>query len=292
MVGLLNPITVVPEAPHYRLIAGNRRYNAFKRLGWSTIEANVLEMDDLHAELATIDENLMRQELTVLERSEQISRQKEIYEALHAETKRGNGPGRGNQEKKRNEFASFAAETASKIGCTPRTIQQAVQIATDLSDGVKEKIRSLPIADKKNDLLHLARMPQETQEAIVDHLVSGAAKSVKEAQRALDLDAMPPESTPTTRWSPRGQTSAPRPTGLKPDREDRRTLLQTVIEHFQQSSAIIEAQIAGRPAADVMAERLAALPWPELVLLGALVSGNDTGSCSVVGRSCACGRPG
>ena len=63
-------------------------------------------MDELHAALATIDENLVRQELTILERSEQLSRKKEIYEALHAETKRGNGPGRGRREKKRNKFGS------------------------------------------------------------------------------------------------------------------------------------------------------------------------------------------
>ena len=69
-VGLLQPILVTGEAPHYRLIAGWRRYNACKRLDWLEIPATILEVDELHAELAAIDENLIRQELTVLERSE------------------------------------------------------------------------------------------------------------------------------------------------------------------------------------------------------------------------------
>jgi ParB family chromosome partitioning protein len=199
-------------------------------------------MDDLHAELATIDENLVRQELTILERSEQLSRRKEIYEVLHEETKRGNSPGRGHREKKRNEFASFAADTASKTGCTPRTIQHAVQIATDLSDRVKESIRALPIADKQTDLLRLARLPQETQEAIMAQLVSGGATSVKEAQRALDADAMLPDSTPETRRSPQGQTSDPLLTGVERDGEDQDTLLRTVVARLKQASAIAEGR--------------------------------------------------
>jgi ParB family chromosome partitioning protein len=272
-VGLLNAIRVIPDGFKYRVIAGVRRYLAYKRLGWPTIPAIIEEMDDLHAELATIDENLIRQELTALEHAEQLARRKEIYEVLHPETKQGKGPGRGHREKKRNNFASFADDTASKTGYHPRTIQQAVQIATDLSDGVRERIRALPIAHKTHDLLRLSRLPQKTQVAIAHQLASGSAKSLLEAQRALNEDAEDRQSTSTRRPSPPVQTSAPRPTGWEPAREDRRTLLQTVIEHFQQSSAIIEAQIAGRPAADVMAERLAALPRPEVVLLAGLLTG-------------------
>jgi ParB family chromosome partitioning protein len=272
-IGLMHPIPVTRRGARYRMIAGWRRYNAYKRLGKSQIPAIVLEMDDLHVALATIDENLIRQNLTALEHAEQIVRRKEIYETLHSETKRGNGPGRGHREKKRNKFASFAADTASKTGRDKRTIQQAVQIATNLSDGVKEKIRSLPIADKKNDLLHLARMPQETQEAIVGHLVSGAAKSVREVQRVLNADAGAPDSKPATRRSPQGKTLDPRLTEVEPDGEDGDTLLHTVVAYIRQSSAITESQIAGRPATEVMAERLAALPWPELVLLRGLLVG-------------------
>jgi hypothetical protein len=148
-----------------------------------------------------------------------------------------------------------------------------VQIATDLSDVVKEIIRSLPIANKKNELLALARLPHETQEAIAALLAAGDAKSVREAQRALNAKAGAPDPTPGMRRSPRGQTLAPQPAGVKVYGEDRDTLLHTVVAHLQRSSAITESQIAGRPAADVMAERLAALPRPELILLRALVVG-------------------
>ena len=85
-LGLLNPITLTTS---YRLIAGYHRYLACKSLGWQDIPANIVTLDALRAELAEIDENLQRQELTVLERAEQLARRKNIYEEVYPQTKRG-----------------------------------------------------------------------------------------------------------------------------------------------------------------------------------------------------------
>jgi ParB-like nuclease domain len=71
-VGLLNAITANPEGLQYRIVAGVSRYYVCKRLGWSEIPAVIVSGEALLVELATIDENLMRQELTVLERGEQF----------------------------------------------------------------------------------------------------------------------------------------------------------------------------------------------------------------------------
>ena len=91
-VGMMNPITV--DADH-NLIAGLHRLEAAKLLGWSEIECNVCELDELHAELAEIDENYIRANLTPLETSQLLFRRKEIYEALHPETKTGTAQGNG-----------------------------------------------------------------------------------------------------------------------------------------------------------------------------------------------------
>ena len=42
-IGLINPIVVTPTSTGYRLIAGTRRYHAFKMLGRETIPAKVVE---------------------------------------------------------------------------------------------------------------------------------------------------------------------------------------------------------------------------------------------------------
>lgn len=85
-VGLLNPITITRNNV---LVAGAHRLEACKLLGWDEIDATTIEAAGLIAELAEIDENLMRHDLTELERSLQVARRKRIYEELYPHTKHG-----------------------------------------------------------------------------------------------------------------------------------------------------------------------------------------------------------
>lgn len=93
--------------------------------------------DRLRAQLACIDENLIRSELTELERGEHLARRRELYLQRYPETapvqERG-GPGRGGKTGDNlSPVSTFAADTAAKIGTSERTVQRAVKIGTDLS---------------------------------------------------------------------------------------------------------------------------------------------------------------
>lgn len=81
-VGLLQPIVVTPDG---RLVAGHHRLAACQRLGWETIEVQVMPEHDLLTELAEIDENLMRYELTALERAEHLASQELGKQVEHKE---------------------------------------------------------------------------------------------------------------------------------------------------------------------------------------------------------------
>ena len=60
--GLLNPVTVTSD---YVLIAGRRRLEAARRLGWHMISANVIEATDKVSELEMeIEENTQRSNFT------------------------------------------------------------------------------------------------------------------------------------------------------------------------------------------------------------------------------------
>lgn len=60
--GLLNPVTVTSK---YVLIAGRRRLEAAKRLGWRSINATVLDDTDRISELELeIEENTQRSDFT------------------------------------------------------------------------------------------------------------------------------------------------------------------------------------------------------------------------------------
>jgi len=182
-VGLANPITVTPDC---RLIAGLRRLEAVKSLGWETVPCTVVDLDDLHAELLEIDENVARNEPNALERAELLKRRKEVYEAIHPETKAGAKRAHGMHKALGHNVddtvsPTFADDTAAKTGLTPRTIQRDVQIASDLDDEAKEDLRETPVAGQKTALLRLAREDKPVQKAAAKKLKAGKAKSVGEA---------------------------------------------------------------------------------------------------------------
>ncbi len=119
-------------------MSGYHRLEACRQLGWTEITAQVVDLSELEAELAGIDKNLIRNELTVLERGEQLRRRKEIYEALHPETKQGGSPGKkgGGKVAKNDTLSSFAEDTADKTKTSARTIQREIQIAKHIAPEV------------------------------------------------------------------------------------------------------------------------------------------------------------
>ena len=182
-IGLLNPITITEDK---HLVAGLLRIEAYKLLGRTEIEATVVSLSELDAELAQIDENLIRNELTVLERAEQLKRRKEIYEAKYPESRAGVKRAIGMHKVLGHNVGdivspTFTEDTASKIGVSPRSVRRDVQIAEDLAEEVKEAIRDTDLADNKTELIRLARLDEEEQKEVAKRIAAGEAKSVSEA---------------------------------------------------------------------------------------------------------------
>ncbi len=179
-VGLLNPITVDLD---YTLIAGLHRMEAAKSLGWSEIECTVSTLEGLQAELAEIDENFVRRDLSTVEFGDLLLRRKEIYEALHPETKARNLPGHTSNYKSSSvkmtlEDRSFVQDTADKLGVGKRTVERQIQTAKNLTPKTKDVIRHSDVS--KEMALKLSRLNPEQQEEAAGLLVSGTIKSVEE----------------------------------------------------------------------------------------------------------------
>lgn len=62
-IGLLQPIVVRPMADYFEVVAGNRRFEACKRLRWKSIPCHVVELDDRQAFEVSLVENLDRKTL-------------------------------------------------------------------------------------------------------------------------------------------------------------------------------------------------------------------------------------
>ena len=181
-IGLINPITLKPDGT---INTGRHRLEACKLLGWDEIPFRYTDTEDARLlELAEIDENLIREDLSVLERSDHLARRKEIYEELHPETRVGQYGWKGTKtvKKPEKEIISFSDDTASKIGVTPRTIRQEVQISKRIDPEVKETIRNTPVADSKTDLIRLSKISDKTQQnKVAEKIVSGQSRNVKDA---------------------------------------------------------------------------------------------------------------
>ena len=190
-IGLMNPVTVTAD---HVLVAGLHRLEAARQLGWEEIECRVIDADDLHAELAEIDENYVRTSLTPLESSKLMLRRKDIYEALHPETKAGTAQGEGMKRAAASDDSGdladnlsarspapakpFAEDTADKLGVDARTVRRQVQIAKDLIPEVQDMIGQSDQKFTQQDLIKLSRLNPEQQKEAADWMISKKVRSV------------------------------------------------------------------------------------------------------------------
>ena len=73
LIGLQSMPTVVERDGRYMLVAGRHRVEAMRVIGKDPIPVRIADFDEIEARLWTISENLHRNELSALERAEQIS---------------------------------------------------------------------------------------------------------------------------------------------------------------------------------------------------------------------------
>lgn len=196
-VGVLRqPIEVRQVKDRLVLIAGGHRLEAVRRLGWETIPALVYTgLTEIEARLAEVDENLVRHELSPLDRATFLAQRKELYEQLHPETRGGVAGGKA-RHGAANEIISFAADTAKRVGLTERSIQLAVTIARGLDPAVRAAIAGTVWAKKQADLILLAKAAPEDQRAALEILREGLEPTVKAAldrasgRRPAEVDPM------------------------------------------------------------------------------------------------------
>lgn len=153
--GLLNPITVDQKLT---LIAGLHRLTACKLLGLEVIECHIVNYEDTEqARLAEIDENLIRNELEPLERSELWLERDQILERMGLRAKVGDNQHTLKGGETIAPPPKRTVELARQAGYSERTFQHGKQIAKSIHPEVKQLIKGTPIADSPTILLQIAR---------------------------------------------------------------------------------------------------------------------------------------
>ena len=228
-LGLLNPLTVDAG---YNLIAGLHRLEAVKSLGWETVECTVRSLEGLRAEMAEIDENIVRNDLSAVEYGEILLRRKEIYETLYPETKATyNGGGfKGNQyqkvetEKISPAIKSFVRSTAEKAGISPRRVEMEIRTAKQLAPEAKEILKGTERKITKKAVAEIARMEPERQKEAASLLAAGEIRNMDEFKEAgagmpeagnkKELRAEPDKKKEKQEIQEEGRTGSPSKTSL------------------------------------------------------------------------------
>ncbi|TAK50258.1 MAG: hypothetical protein EPO23_03365 [Xanthobacteraceae bacterium] len=195
--GLLQPITVRRLAGGFEVIAGMHRVGAFRKLARATIPAIIREMDDLRAELALIDENLVRNDLSAAERSAAQARRKALWQELHPETRNGAAGKYRSKSQLQSQLAQveqagerpaarYDEAAAQSIGQSPATIRRDVHRGEALGAEVLARVARTSL-DKGEELDALTKLSPERRDRLVEKAAAGekvsACHEVKKERR-------------------------------------------------------------------------------------------------------------
>jgi N6-adenosine-specific RNA methylase IME4 len=172
----------------YILVAGWHRLMAIRQLEHDSIQASVLDgIDADQAELAEIDENLIRADLTQAERKLHTGKRAQLWQKLHGSPKaKGAHAAHKKMGHKHDATATvadaFTTETARKTGRSSRTVRRDVQHANDVV--VLEEIVGTCL-DNEHEIQALAKLPVAEQHKLAKAIKTGKKVSAKTRVKQL-----------------------------------------------------------------------------------------------------------
>jgi ParB-like chromosome segregation protein Spo0J len=171
LIGLQSMPTVVERDGRYMLVAGRHRVEAMRVIGKDPIPVRIADFDDIEAQLWRISENLHRNELSALERAEQIAEfarlSQEKADAARAEPQAAQvahpegSAGKVEADARRYEQRGDSL-AARDLGITRDEVRRARTIAT-LPDEVKAKAADLGLDRNQSALLDAAKASPQDQ---------------------------------------------------------------------------------------------------------------------------------
>ncbi|MBF0858831.1 ParB N-terminal domain-containing protein [Gluconobacter sp. LMG 31484] len=177
----------------YALIAGGHRIAALKEAGKEVAIASVVKATEAEAQLLEIDENLIRRELTPLDRATFLARRKEVYEALYPETKHGGDRVSDQVAKLGDLVGRFSEATAERLGVSERSIQRAVARYQALAADVRQSIAGTWLAESGSQLDELAKLTPDLQRKVAEYISQWPdVRKVSEIVRQIENRPKPP----------------------------------------------------------------------------------------------------
>lgn len=223
-IGLLNPISVCQSYEAFRLVAGSHRLAAYRELGYTEIEALVMDLTDFERVIAECDENLCGPRLSPAEKAMFVARRQEAYEAIYPPTQHGG-------DRKSEDFSSrqvgdlkqpdrFTANTAAATGQSERVVQRDAERGRKVIPEVLQLIKGTKL-DTGAFLDRVKQLPPNEQFAVAKRDLAIANREQEQSAPAFDPLATVP---------PRGREEASNEHGDGPTYEDLRAAIILLTE--------------------------------------------------------------
>ncbi len=187
--GLLQPVVVRPRNGKYELIAGERRWRAVQRLGWTKIPAVVKDVDDPTLLTLALIENLQRDGLTPIDEAAGYQRLSDEFKLPQAEIARLVG-------RNRSTIANLL-----RLLKLPEEVKSLVQ-ERKLSEGHARALLAVP---NESELLPLANQAVEHGWSVRDleARARGESPNSSVATDGAAESAAPAPSPPASRPAPK-----------------------------------------------------------------------------------------
>jgi ParB family chromosome partitioning protein len=165
------------------ILAGARRYQALLNLGFEETPVMLIDGNALEKELVSIDENLVRKDLTKIEMESHLRRAKEIYQELFpvsekVEEKKNDIEGNSTK----SEIGPLPAEkflvmVSEKTGLSPKQIHEAINRDEFSSKEVKEaRLKGELSIGQTNEIVKLKK---EDQPKVIEHIKNLPLREIK-----------------------------------------------------------------------------------------------------------------
>lgn len=191
--GQITPITVrrTPAANKgktpFTLVAGAHRITAATHIGWTEIDAVIVDGNKVDAQLMEIAENLHRLDLNPLDRAMFVIAYRELHEEKHGKIQRG-----GNRKANDDDHPllgigqKLSARIQEELGIGAETYKYAVRIGKNLDPVLRQAVRGTTAENDQSQLLTLAKLPREDQIA-----VAAALKHTPDVKKVLAFTKPP-----------------------------------------------------------------------------------------------------
>ncbi|MFZ4713155.1 MAG: ParB/RepB/Spo0J family partition protein [Bacteriovoracaceae bacterium] len=175
-LGLIAPLVISSDDV---ILAGARRYQAMLNLGFTETPVMVITGNALEKELVSIDENLVRKDLTKIEIESHLRRAKEIYQALNPEPEIVEVAPvvEGEVKKVMLPAERFLNMVSEKTGLSPKQIHEAINRDEMASSVVKDaRVKGELSLSQTNEIIKLNKTDQK---AAIHHIKELPVREIK-----------------------------------------------------------------------------------------------------------------